>query len=107
MSRSAPRASGHFRTDYGQDLEILQTRSERVSAAKSNIGERGATDVEVIHAPVRINEALHFRTRADCIQIAVRPFRGHAVIPPVGGRAARIRLTSHAPGKCWMRTISA
>ena len=33
MSRSAPRASGHFRTDYGQDLEILQTRSERVSAA--------------------------------------------------------------------------
>ena len=30
MSRR-PRASGYFRTDYGQDLALLQTRLERVS----------------------------------------------------------------------------
>ena len=30
--RPAPRASGYFRTDYGQDLALLQTRTERVSA---------------------------------------------------------------------------
>lgn len=32
MFRPAPRASGYFRTDYGQDLALLQTRTERVSA---------------------------------------------------------------------------
>lgn len=31
MFRSAPRASGYFRTDYAQDLALVQTRSERVS----------------------------------------------------------------------------
>lgn len=33
MFRSAPRASGYFRTDYAQDLALLQTRSERVALA--------------------------------------------------------------------------
>ncbi len=33
MFRSAPRASGYFRTDYAQDLALVQTRSERVSLA--------------------------------------------------------------------------
>ncbi len=32
MFRPAPRASGYFRTDYGQDLALLRTRTERVSA---------------------------------------------------------------------------
>jgi branched-chain amino acid transport system permease protein len=31
--RPAPRASGYFRTGYGQDLALLQTRAERVSLA--------------------------------------------------------------------------
>ena len=31
MFRPAPRASGYFRTDYGQDLALLQTRTERTS----------------------------------------------------------------------------
>jgi len=31
--RPAPRASGYFRTGYGQDLALLQTRTERVSLA--------------------------------------------------------------------------
>jgi len=30
--RQAPRASGHFRTGYAQDLKLIQTRLERVSA---------------------------------------------------------------------------
>lgn len=33
MFRPAPRASGYFRTGYGQDLALLQTRAERVSLA--------------------------------------------------------------------------
>ncbi len=33
MFRPAPRASGYFRTDYAQDLALLQTRAERVSLA--------------------------------------------------------------------------
>ena len=33
MFRPAPRASGYFRTGYGQDLALLQTRTERVSLA--------------------------------------------------------------------------
>ena len=33
MFRPAPRASGYFRTGYGQDLALLQTRSERISLA--------------------------------------------------------------------------
>jgi len=31
--RPAPRASGYFRTGYGQDLALLQTRAERISFA--------------------------------------------------------------------------
>jgi ABC-type branched-subunit amino acid transport system permease subunit len=31
--RSAPRASGYFRTDYAQDLALIQTRAERGSLA--------------------------------------------------------------------------
>jgi hypothetical protein len=31
--RPPPRASGYFRTGYGQDLALLQTRAERVSLA--------------------------------------------------------------------------
>ena len=31
MFRPAPRASGYFRTDYAQDLALVQTRAERVS----------------------------------------------------------------------------
>jgi branched-chain amino acid transport system permease protein len=31
--RPAPRASGYFRTGYGQDLALVQTRAERVSLA--------------------------------------------------------------------------
>jgi branched-chain amino acid transport system permease protein len=31
--RPSPRASGYFRTGYGQDLALLQTRTERVSLA--------------------------------------------------------------------------
>jgi branched-chain amino acid transport system permease protein len=31
--RPAPRASGYFRTGYGQDLALLQTRAERISLA--------------------------------------------------------------------------
>ena len=33
MFRPAPRASGYFRTGYGQDLALLQTRAERISFA--------------------------------------------------------------------------
>lgn len=33
MFRSAPRASGYFRTGYAQDLALVQTRTERVSLA--------------------------------------------------------------------------
>ena len=33
MFRPAPRASGYFRTGYGQDLALLQTRAERISLA--------------------------------------------------------------------------
>ena len=33
MFRPAPRASGYFRTDYGQDLALVQTRAERISLA--------------------------------------------------------------------------
>lgn len=33
MFRPAPRASGYFRTDYVQDLALVQTRTERVSLA--------------------------------------------------------------------------
>ena len=33
MFRPAPRASGYFRTGYGQDLALVQTRAERVSLA--------------------------------------------------------------------------
>ncbi len=33
MFRPAPRASGYFRTGYGQDLTLLQTRAERISLA--------------------------------------------------------------------------
>ena len=33
MFRPAPRASGYFRTDYAQDLALLQTRTERASLA--------------------------------------------------------------------------
>ena len=33
MFRPAPRASGYFRTDYAQDLALLQTRAERVNLA--------------------------------------------------------------------------
>lgn len=33
MFRQAPRASGYFRTGYGQDLALVQTRAERVSLA--------------------------------------------------------------------------
>ena len=33
MFRSAPRASGYFRTDYAQDLALAQTRAERASLA--------------------------------------------------------------------------
>ncbi|HEY4350265.1 MAG TPA: branched-chain amino acid ABC transporter permease, partial [Paraburkholderia sp.] len=31
MFKSAPRASGYFRTGYGQDLALVQTRAERIS----------------------------------------------------------------------------
>ena len=31
MFRPSPRASGYFRTGYGQDLALLQTRAERIS----------------------------------------------------------------------------
>lgn len=31
MFRPAPRASGYFRTDYAQDLALIQTRTERIS----------------------------------------------------------------------------
>jgi branched-chain amino acid transport system permease protein len=31
--RPTPRASGHFRTDYAQDLALVQTRAERLSLA--------------------------------------------------------------------------
>jgi branched-chain amino acid transport system permease protein len=31
--RPAPRASGYFRTGYGQDLALVQTRAERISLA--------------------------------------------------------------------------
>jgi branched-chain amino acid transport system permease protein len=31
--RPPPRASGYFRTGYGQDLALLQTRAERISFA--------------------------------------------------------------------------
>ena len=31
MSSRVPRASGYFRTSYGQELALLQTRTERVS----------------------------------------------------------------------------
>ena len=31
MFRPAPRASGYFRTGYGQDLALVQTRTERIS----------------------------------------------------------------------------
>ena len=31
MFRPAPRASGYFRTDYAQDLALVQTRAERVT----------------------------------------------------------------------------
>lgn len=33
MFRPSPRASGYFRTDYAQDLALIQTRAERVSLA--------------------------------------------------------------------------
>ena len=33
MFRPAPRASGYFRTGYGQDLALVQTRTERISLA--------------------------------------------------------------------------
>ena len=33
MFRPPPRASGYFRTGYGQDLALLQTRAERISLA--------------------------------------------------------------------------
>ncbi len=33
MFRPAPRASGYFRTDYGHDLTLVQTRTERASLA--------------------------------------------------------------------------
>ena len=33
MFRPIPRASGYFRTDYAQDLALLQTRSERIGLA--------------------------------------------------------------------------
>ena len=33
MFRPMPRASGYFRTDYGQDLALVQTRVERISLA--------------------------------------------------------------------------
>lgn len=33
MFRPTPRASGHFRTDYAQDLALVQTRAERLSLA--------------------------------------------------------------------------
>ena len=33
MFRPAPRASGYFRTDYGQDMALVQTRTERASLA--------------------------------------------------------------------------
>ena len=33
MSRRAPRASGYFRTDYRQELSLVQTRLERGSLA--------------------------------------------------------------------------
>ena len=33
MFRPAPRASGYFRTGYGQDLALVQTRVERISLA--------------------------------------------------------------------------
>ena len=33
MFRPAPRASGYFRTGYGQDLALVQTRAERTSLA--------------------------------------------------------------------------
>lgn len=33
MFRPTPRASGYFRTDYAQDLALLQTRAERIALA--------------------------------------------------------------------------
>ena len=33
MFRPAPRASGYYRTGYGQDLALVQTRAERISLA--------------------------------------------------------------------------
>ncbi|MBI1201087.1 MAG: branched-chain amino acid ABC transporter permease [Rhodopseudomonas sp.] len=33
MFRSTPRASGYYRTGYGQDLALIQTRTERISLA--------------------------------------------------------------------------
>ena len=33
MFRPVPRASGYFRTGYGEDLALLQTRAERISLA--------------------------------------------------------------------------
>lgn len=32
MSRSMPRASGYFHTHYAQDLQLIQTRTERLAA---------------------------------------------------------------------------
>ena len=33
MSTRRPRASGYFRTGYGQDLALVQSRTERVALA--------------------------------------------------------------------------
>jgi branched-chain amino acid transport system permease protein len=38
VSRPAPRASGYFRTDYAQDLSLVQTRLERWSLAAFGAG---------------------------------------------------------------------
>lgn len=38
MFRPSPRASGYFRTDYAQDLALIQTRTERISLLVFAIG---------------------------------------------------------------------
>ena len=43
MSRATPRASGYFRTDYAQDLALVQTRLEGVALAAFAIALRGVS----------------------------------------------------------------
>ena len=55
MSRR-PRASGYFRTDYGQDLALIQTRLARISHTKKCIGAPNQRKLLCHNAFLKIQE---------------------------------------------------